>query len=85
MSCLYMSHAWDISLHPNLKLTLLALADNSDDHGECSIALEILEEMTSFKRAEVIRCLEILKRDGFLEIEDINGQWFLKKILPEDE
>jgi hypothetical protein len=54
--------------HHNQRYVLLAIADNANDHGYCWPSVETIVEKCLISKSTVLRCLESLEHDGWLQI-----------------
>ncbi len=68
MSIKMMSLVWDQDLPSHLKLVLLALADHSDDDGECYPGIKHLGKKCGLNKSTISRHVNKLKDLGLLEI-----------------
>ena len=86
-----MSQVWDMEIDDSTtKLTLMALADFSDDEGYCYPSYEVLAKKISKSKRTAIRAVEKLTELGFLqkekrELKDGTSSANLYKILSENE
>lgn len=86
-----MSQVWDMEIEDSTtKLTLMALADFSDDEGYCYPSYEVLAKKISKSKRTAIRAVEKLAELGFLqkekrELNDGTSRTNLYKIVSEKE
>ena len=86
-----MSQVWDMEIEDSTtKLTLMALADFSDDEGYCYPSYEVLAKKISKSKRTAIRAVEKLAELGFLqkekrELNDGTSRTNLYKIVSENE
>ena len=86
-----MSHVWNMEIDDSTaKLTLMALADFSDDEGYCYPSYEVLAKKISKSKRTAIRAVEKLTELGFLqkekrELKDGTSSANLYKILSEKD
>lgn len=86
-----MSQVWNMEIDDSTtKLTLMALADFSDDEGYCYPSYEVLAKKISKSKRTAIRAVEKLAELGFLqkekrELKDGTSSANLYKILSENE
>ena len=86
-----MSQVWNMEIDDSTtKLTLMALADFSDDEGYCYPSYEVLAKKISKSKRTAIRAVEKLTELGFLqkekrELKDGTSSANLYKILSEKE
>lgn len=86
-----MSQVWNMEIEDSTtKLTLMALADFSDDEGYCYPSYEVLAKKISKSKRTAIRAVEKLTELGFLqkekrELKDGTSSANLYKILSENE
>ena len=86
-----MSQVWNMEIDDSTtKLTLMALADFSDDEGYCYPSYEVLAKKISKSKRTAIRAVEKLTELGFLqkekrELKDGTSSANLYKILSENE
>ena len=86
-----MSQVWDMEIEDSTtKLTLMALADFSDDEGYCYPSYEVLAKKISKSKRTAIRAVEKLTELGFLqkekrELNDGTSRTNLYKIVSENE
>ena len=91
MSIRIMSQVWNIEIEDSTtKLTLMALADFSDDEGYCYPSYEVLAKKISKSKRTAIRAVEKLAELGFLqkekrELNDGTSRTNLYKIVSENE
>ena len=91
MSIKIMSQVWDMEIEDSTtKLTLMALADFSDDEGYCYPSYEVLAKKISKSKRTAIRAVEKLAELGFLqkekrELNDGTSRTNLYKIVSEKE
>lgn len=91
MSIRIMSQVWNMEIDDSTtKLTLMALADFSDDEGYCFPSYEVLAKKISKSKRTAIRAVEKLTELGFLqkekrELKDGTSSANLYKILSENE
>jgi len=91
MSIRIMSQVWNMEIEDSTtKLTLMALADFSDDEGYCFPSYEVLAKKISKSKRTAIRAVEKLTELGFLqkekrELKDGTSSANLYKILSENE
>nr|DAI24621.1 MAG TPA: helix-turn-helix domain protein [Caudoviricetes sp.] len=91
MSIRIMSQVWNMEIDDSTtKLTLMALADFSDDEGYCYPSYEVLAKKISKSKRTAIRAVEKLAELGFLqkekrELKDGTSSANLYKILSENE
>ncbi|WP_459844196.1 helix-turn-helix domain-containing protein [Campylobacter concisus] len=91
MSIRIMSQVWNMEIDDSTaKLTLMALADFSDDEGYCYPSYEVLAKKISKSKRTAIRAVEKLTELGFLqkekrELKDGTSSANLYKILSENE
>nr|DAX64720.1 MAG TPA: helix-turn-helix domain protein [Caudoviricetes sp.] len=91
MSIRIMSQVWDMEIEDSTtKLTLMALADFSDDEGYCYPSYEVLAKKISKSKRTAIRAVEKLTELGFLqkekrELNDGTSRTNLYKIVSENE
>lgn len=91
MSIRIMSQVWDMEIDDSTtKLTLMALADFSDDEGYCYPSYEVLAKKISKSKRTAIRAVEKLAELGFLqkekrELNDGTSRTNLYKIVSENE
>ena len=91
MSIRIMSHVWNMEIDDSTaKLTLMALADFSDDEGYCYPSYEVLAKKISKSKRTAIRAVEKLTELGFLqkekrELKDGTSSANLYKILSEKD
>ena len=91
MSIRIMSQVWNMEIDDSTtKLTLMALADFSDDEGYCYPSYEVLAKKISKSKRTAIRAVEKLTELGFLqkekrELKDGTSSANLYKILSEKE
>nr|DAR16481.1 MAG TPA: helix-turn-helix domain protein [Caudoviricetes sp.] len=91
MSIRIMSQVWNMEIEDSTtKLTLMALADFSDDEGYCYPSYEVLAKKISKSKRTAIRAVEKLTELGFLqkekrELKDGTSSANLYKILSENE
>lgn len=86
-----MSQVWNMEIDDSTtKLTLMALADFSDDEGYCYPSYEVLAKKISKSKRTAIRAVEKLAELGFLqkekrELNDGTSRTNLYKIVSENE
>lgn len=86
-----MSQVWNMEIEDSTtKLTLMALADFSDDEGYCYPSYEVLAKKISKSKRTAIRAVEKLAELGFLqkekrELNDGTSRTNLYKIVSENE
>ena len=86
-----MSQVWNMEIDDSTtKLTLMALADFSDDEGYCYPSYEVLAKKISKSKRTAIRAVEKLAELGFLkkekrELNDGTSRTNLYKIVGENE
>ncbi len=86
-----MSQVWNMEIDDSTaKLTLMALADFSDDEGYCYPSYEVLAKKISKSKRTAIRAVEKLAELGFLkkekrELKDGTSSANLYKILSEND
>ena len=86
-----MSQVWNMEIEDSTtKLTLMALADFSDDEGYCYPSYEVLAKKISKSKRTAIRAVDKLTELGFLqkekrELKDGTSSANLYKILSENE
>lgn len=86
-----MSQVWNMEIDDSTaKLTLMALADFSDDEGYCYPSYEVLAKKISKSKRTAIRAVEKLTELGFLqkekrELNDGTSRTNLYKIVSENE
>ena len=86
-----MSQVWNMEIDDSTtKLTLMALADFSDDEGYCYPSYEVLAKKISKSKRTAIRAVEKLTELGFLqkekrELKDGTSSANLYKILSEND
>ena len=86
-----MSQVWTMEIEDSTtKLTLMALADFSDDEGYCYPSYEVLAKKISKSKRTAIRAVEKLTELGFLqkekrELNDGTSRTNLYKIVSENE
>lgn len=86
-----MSQVWNMEIEDSTtKLTLMALADFSDDEGYCYPSYEVLSKKISKSKRTAIRAVEKLAELGFLkkekrELNDGTSRTNLYKIVSENE
>ena len=86
-----MSQVWNMEIEDSTtKLTLMALADFSDDEGYCYPSYEVLAKKISKSKRTAIRAVEKLAELGFLqkekrELNDGTSRTNLYKIVSEKE
>ena len=86
-----MSQVWNMEIDDSTaKLTLMALADFSDDEGYCYPSYEVLAKKISKSKRTAIRAVEKLAELGFLqkekrELKDGTSRTNLYKIVSENE
>ena len=86
-----MSQVWNMEIEDSTaKLTLMALADFSDDEGYCYPSYEVLAKKISKSKRTAIRAVEKLTELGFLqkekrELKDGTSSANLYKILSEND
>lgn len=86
-----MSQVWNMEIDDSTtKLTLMALADFSDDEGYCYPSYEVLAKKISKSKRTAIRSVEKLAELGFLqkekrELNDGTSRTNLYKIVSENE
>ena len=86
-----MNQVWDMEIEDSTtKLTLMALADFSDDEGYCYPSYEVLAKKISKSKRTAIRAVEKLTELGFLqkekrELNDGTSRTNLYKIVSENE
>ena len=91
MSIRIMSQVWNMQIDDSTaKLTLMALADFSDDEGYCYPSYEVLAKKISKSKRTAIRAVEKLTELGFLqkekrELNDGTSRTNLYKIVSENE
>ena len=91
MSIRIMSQVWNMEIDDSTtKLTLMALADFSDDEGYCYPSYEVLAKKISKSKRTAIRAVEKLTELGFLqkekrELKDGTSSANLYKILSETD
>ena len=91
MSIRIMSQVWNMEIEDSTtKLTLMALADFSDDEGYCYPSYEVLAKKISKSKRTAIRAVEKLAELGFLqkekrELNDGTSRTNLYKIVSENE
>ncbi len=91
MSIRIMSQVWNMEIEDSTtKLTLMALADFSDDEGYCYPSYEVLAKKISKSKRTAIRAVEKLTELGFLqkekrELKDGTSSANLYKILSEKD
>nr|DAS67081.1 MAG TPA: helix-turn-helix domain protein [Caudoviricetes sp.] len=91
MSIRIMSQVWNMEIEDSTtKLTLMALADFSDDEGYCYPSYEVLAKKISKSKRTAIRAVEKLTELGFLqkekrELNDGTSRTNLYKIVSENE
>ena len=91
MSIRIMSQVWDMEIEDSTtKLTLMALADFSDDEGYCYPSYEVLAKKISKSKRTAIRAVEKLTELGFLQkekrkLKDGTSSANLYKILSEND
>ena len=91
MSIRIMSQVWNMEIEDSTtKLTLMALADFSDDEGYCYPSYEVLAKKISKSKRTAIRSVEKLAELGFLqkekrELNDGTSRTNLYKIVSENE
>ena len=91
MSIRIMSQVWNMEIDDSTaKLTLMALADFSDDEGYCYPSYEVLAKKISKSKRTAIRAVEKLAELGFLqkekrELNDGTSRTNLYKIVSENE
>ena len=91
MSIRIMSQVWNMEIEDSTtKLTLIALADFSDDEGYCYPSYEVLAKKISKSKRTAIRSVEKLAELGFLqkekrELNDGTSRTNLYKIVSENE
>lgn len=91
MSIRIMSQVWNMEIDDSTtKLTLMALADFSDDEGYCYPSYEVLAKKISKSKRTAIRAVEKLAELGFLqkekrELKDGTSSANLYKILSEND
>lgn len=91
MSIRIMSQVWNMEIDDSTaKLTLMALADFSDDEGYCYPSYEVLAKRISKSKRTAIRAVEKLTELGFLqkekrELNDGTSRTNLYKIVSENE
>ena len=91
MSIKIMSQVWNMEIDDSTtKLTLMALADFSDDEGYCYPSYEVLAKKISKSKRTAIRAVEKLNELGFLqkekrELKDGTSSANLYKILSEKD
>nr|DAP02209.1 MAG TPA: helix-turn-helix domain protein [Caudoviricetes sp.] len=91
MSIKIMSQVWNMEIEDSTtKLTLMALADFSDDEGYCYPSYEVLAKKISKSKRTAIRAVDKLTELGFLqkekrELKDGTSSANLYKILSENE
>ena len=91
MSIRIMSQVWNMEIDDSTtKLTLMALADFSDDEGYCYPSYEVLAKKISKSKRTAIRAVEKLTELGFLqkekrELNDGTSRTNLYKIVSENE
>jgi len=91
MSIRIMSQVWNMEIEDSTtKLTLMALADFSDDEGYCYPSYEVLAKKISKSKRTAIRAVEKLAELGFLqkekrELKDGTSSANLYKILSEKD
>lgn len=91
MSIRIMSQVWNMEIEDSTtKLTLMALADFSDDEGYCYPSYEVLAKKISKSKRTAIRAVDKLTELGFLqkekrELKDGTSSANLYKILSENE
>lgn len=91
MSIRIMSQVWNMEIDDSTaKLTLMALADFSDDEGYCYPSYEVLAKKISKSKRTAIRAVEKLTELGFLqkekrELKDGTSSANLYKILSEKD
>ena len=91
MSIRIMSQVWDMEIDDSTtKLTLMALADFSDDEGYCYPSYEVLAKKISKSKRTAIRAVEKLAELGFLqkekrELNDGTSRTNLYRIVSENE
>lgn len=91
MSIRIMSQVWNMEIDDSTaKLTLMALADFSDDEGYCYPSYEVLAKKISKSKRTAIRAVEKLTELGFLqkekrELNDGTSRTNLYKIVSEKE
>ena len=91
MSIRIMSQVWNMEIDDSTtKLTLMALADFSDDEGYCYPSYEVLAKKISKSKRTAIRAVDKLTELGFLqkekrELKDGTSSANLYKILSENE
>ena len=91
MSIRIMSQVWNMEIEDSTtKLTLMALADFSDDEGYCYPSYEVLAKKISKSKRTAIRAVEKLAELGFLqkekrELNDGTSRTNLYKIVSEKE
>nr|DAK25562.1 MAG TPA: helix-turn-helix domain protein [Caudoviricetes sp.] len=91
MSIRIMSQVWNMEIDDSTtKLTLMALADFSDDEGYCYPSYEVLAKKISKSKRTAIRSVEKLAELGFLqkekrELNDGTSRTNLYKIVSENE
>ena len=91
MSIRIMSQVWNMEIDDSTaKLTLMALADFSDDEGYCYPSYEVLAKKISKSKRTAIRAVEKLTEHGFLqkekrELNDGTSRTNLYKIVSENE
>nr|DAO41554.1 MAG TPA: helix-turn-helix domain protein [Bacteriophage sp.] len=91
MSIRIMSQVWNMEIDDSTaKLTLMALADFSDDEGYCYPSYEVLAKKISKSKRTAIRAVEKLTELGFLQkekrkLKDGTSSANLYKILSEND
>lgn len=91
MSIRIMSQVWNMEIDDSTaKLTLMALADFSDDEGYCYPSYEVLAKKISKSKRTAIRAVEKLTELGFLqkekrELNDGTSRTNLYKIVSEKD
>ena len=91
MSIRIMSQVWNMEIEDSTtKLTLMALADFSDDEGYCYPSYEVLAKKISKSKRTAIRAVEKLAELGFLqkekrELNDGTSRTNLYRIVSENE
>ncbi len=77
-----MTAVWPLLLSPLDKLTLLALADNANDQGECYPSLAALLEKCGMSRRALIYCLQRLETGGHLTRRCFTGKRTVYTVHP---
>jgi hypothetical protein len=74
MSIKYMTWAFEQTLPGNVKIVLLALADNANDDGYCWPSQEVIAQKSSMTTRNLRRILDLLQERGFIRIDERRRQ-----------